>query len=49
MRALRTIGIDSIPEIHSLWSAFLKDHPSETEEQLATQFIAGGSSDGNFS
>ncbi|MGA3082325.1 MAG: hypothetical protein ABSD44_13300 [Terracidiphilus sp.] len=41
MRTLRAIGIDSSPELHELWVAFLHDHSGENEAKGVMQCISG--------
>jgi hypothetical protein len=48
MRLLRAIGIESIPELHELWSAFLRDHAGEDQNRVIAQFISGGMLEWNF-
>jgi hypothetical protein len=48
MRLLRAIGIESIPELHEIWSAFLHDHAGEDQNKVIAQFISGGMSEENF-
>jgi len=48
MRLLRAIGIESIPELHELWSAFHRDHAGENRDKVIAQFISGGMMEWNF-
>jgi hypothetical protein len=48
MRLLRAIGIESIPELHGLWIAFLHDHAGEDQGKVIGQFISGGMLVWNF-
>jgi hypothetical protein len=48
MRLLRAIGIESNPELHELWSAFLRDHAGDDQNKAIAQFISGGMMEWNF-
>jgi hypothetical protein len=48
MRLLRAIGIESIPELHNLWTAFLRDHAGEDQNRVIAQSIGGGTEELNF-
>lgn len=48
MRLLRAIGIESIPELHELWTAFLRDHAGEDQNKVIAQRISGGMLEWNF-
>jgi len=48
MRLLRTIGIESIPELHELWTAFLRDHAGEDQNKVIAQTISGAMLEWNF-
>ena len=48
MRLLRAIGIESIPELHELWNAFLRDHAGEDQNKVIAQSISGGMLEWNF-
>jgi len=48
MRLLRAIGIESIPELHDLWTAFLRDHAGEDQNKVIAQSIGGGTEELNF-
>ncbi len=48
IRALRAMGIDSSPEVHDLWAAFLNDHSGQSDDKSLMQFISGGMLEWNF-
>jgi hypothetical protein len=48
MRLLRAIGIESIPELYELWSAFLHDHAGEDQNKVIAASIFGGMMEWNF-
>jgi hypothetical protein len=48
MRLLRAIGVESIPELHEIWSAFLRDHAGEDQNKVIGQFISGGMMEWNI-
>jgi len=48
MRLLRAIGIESIPELHELWTAFFHDHVGEDQTKVIAQSISGGMDELNF-